>query len=68
MTDAEILAKIQQKQIEDFYSTAKGSFLSDLEHLKGIQEQLTKDIDKSVWIVDQPFGARSSWVQGTSCT
>lgn len=48
MTDAEILAKIQQKQIEDFYSTAKGSFLSDLEHLKGIQEQLTKDIDKSV--------------------
>lgn len=29
-SDAELLARVQQKQVEEFYSTAEGSFLSDL--------------------------------------
>jgi hypothetical protein len=37
-TDAEILARFQQKQVDDFYSCADGSFLSDLAQLKEIQE------------------------------
>ena len=37
-TDAEILARFQQKQVDDFYSCTEGSFLSDLAQLKEIQE------------------------------
>lgn len=46
-TDSEILARLQQKQVDDFYSCAEGSFLSDLAQLKDIQELLTKDLSKS---------------------
>ena len=35
-SDAEILARIQQKQVDEFYSCAEGSFLSDLAQLQDI--------------------------------
>ena len=46
-TDAEILARIEQQQVDDFYSCAQGSFLSDLAQLKDIQELLAKDLGTS---------------------